>query len=683
MPDVFLGLQNLKQGLYLLDDTTKAPFGSARIMKNCQVTDRGGIAPRPGTLLLGTYNSSAFANKGFYNFQKSFNSNEILMKSYDTYVEVYSKNHASAGWFRLKTSYTSDKEFGFVSSLVNTDKNDYVIFNNRYEEYQRWMGSITLLNGALSGGETALVVDSILTSDIFESKTASAHAATTLDISTASWAASQWIGFFVYIPSTGKVRKITANTTTQITFDTLGSDPGAVAFQIRQLAFPQSGSVIYAGTVMAYTTIDNDTHLPVSSAVAAADNTPVALVPDVYPANPRGNRLTNYLNRIVVGNVRSAMARDSGGALQGYSSAGSYFVSKVNTPTDFTFSAPRVAGEGDIVSTPYGGGDITDVVAQEDAAYIFKKNYIESVSYSQDANDLATRVPLKQGAGSVGKVIKGSDDVYFFTEDNKFTSIGRVKTKDIKPQTENIGYRIKRFLDVCDLSSLGRGIEYNDKIYTPLKSDENQSYNNIVLVYNKNTGAFEGVWDMPAFGFSRFNDALYFAESNGANVYQALTDQHSDVVGDTRYAILATFATNFFNLTPQRTGLQAMNGLLIEGYIRGGTTITFNVWKDFSTDPFFTFNFSSTETGLLDGSESSAFLGSAPLAINPLGATFSDPDADGRRHFQFVIYFPFQYGNFFSVGHASNEADDDYEITRYGLLLKEDVSPDNTRVKTL
>lgn len=682
MKELFIGLEKLRQGFYALDDTTKAPFGSARLMKNCQVTDRGGIGPRPGTILLGDYNTSAFTTKGFYNFRKSFDQNEILLKTYDTYMEAYSKDNPEAGWFKVKGTFTSDKEFGFVTSLVNTDKNDYTIFNNRFDEYQRWNGAVTQLAGALVGAETEVTVDSILTDETFYSGTATANSATTLDIAGTPWAASQWIGFYIYIPSTGKVRLITANTTSQVTFSTLGAGPGNVAFEIRQLAFPLTGTIIYNGTTIDYTTIDIYNKFPVASAHAAADNSGVTSVPDVYPANPRGNRLTNYLNRIIVGNVRSAMARDTGGALQGYASAGSYFVSKVNTPTDFGFSATRVAGEGDIVSAPYGGGDITDVESQEDSAYIFKENYIEQVQYSQDANDLAVRTPLKQNVGSIGKTVKGSDDIYFITEDKKFTSIGRVKAKDIKPQTENIGYNIKRFLDLCDFTSLGKGIEYKDKIYIPLKTDSDQSYNNSMLVYNKITNAFEGIWDLAAFGLQKWDDGLYFAESNGVNVYQMLTGL-ADVVGDTRYPIVSEYQTHFYNLTAQKTGTQAMSGIQIEGYIRGGTTITYNIWKDFASTPFLTFNFTADEEGFLDGEESSAFLGGQPFAINPLAATFSDPDADGRRHFLFKVYFPFQYGNFFSFGQSSNGADYDYETTRFGLLMREDFSPENNRIKNV
>jgi hypothetical protein len=631
---------------------------------------------------LGTYATSNYTIKGFYNFRKSFNANEILIKTYDTYMEVYSKNHTASDWFKIKTTFTSDKEFGFVTSLVNTDKNDYVIFNNRYEEYSRWAGAVTTLDSTLAGGEVNIPVNSLLTSEAFYTGTAVANSATTVDIASSIWASSQWINFYLYLPSTGEVRLITSNTGNQLTFSTLGGAPGNIPFEIRQLAFPLTGTVIYNGTTIDYTTINVYNQLPVASAHAGTIGQAVALVPDVYPANPRGNRLTNYLNRIIVGNVRSAMARDTGGALQGYSSAGSYFVSKVNTPTDFTFSATRVAGEGDIVGTPYGGGDITDVQHQEDNAYIFKKNYIESVKYSQDANDLAVREPLKQNTGSVGPTIKGSDDIYFITEDKKFTSIGRVKAKDLKPQTENIGYNIKRFLDTADVTTLGRGIEHKDKIYIPLKSDSSQTFNNNLLVWNKITNSFEGIWDIPAFGLERWNEELYYAESNGINVYKMLTG-FSDVVGDDRFPIVSECATHFFNLTAQKTGSQAISGLVIEGYIRGGTTITYNMWKDFSATPFLTFNFASTEEGLLDGEESSIFLGGEPLGINPMAAKFSDPDQDGRRHFWFQVYFPFQYGNFFSIGQQSSGADFDYETTRFGLLMKEDFSPDNTRIKSI
>lgn len=683
MKDVYIDMERFKLGLYSLEDTTKSPFGSARIMQNSVITDRGGIGPRPGTELLGTNNTSSSGIKGFYNFRKSYDENELLIKAYDDELEVYSKNHSSADWFRLKSGFTANKEFGFLTSLVNTDNEDYLVFCNRYENYQRWIGAVTQLNGALSGGETAVTVDSVLTNEIFESQTATGSSATTLTVSSATWADDMWINLYVYITSgaeSGKIRKITDNSGTQITFDTLGGDPGNCTFEIRKLAFPASGTLIYGGTTIAYTAVPTATTFTVSSAHAASDNVAVTVVPTEYNDAPRGNRMTNYLGRVIVGRVRSALARDSGGALQGFTSGGSYFTSKINNPFDFDYSATRSAGEGDINATPYGGGEIEDIAHFEEAAYAFKRRYIESVSYSQDSNDLAVRTPLKAEVGSKGRVIVGSNDIYFFTDDNRFTSLGRVGGKDLKPQTENIGNKIKRLLDVYEPGT-GFGIEDKNRIYVPLKSSSSETNNDIVLVYNIDSDSFEGIWDLSLFGLQRFNGGLYGAESNGANVYKLLTGK-SDVVGTDRFPIVAKYATHFMNLTSSKANLQALNSMYYEGYIKGNTEITFKAWKDFSSDPFLEFTFGGDETSLLDGEELLASLGGGPLGLAPMGSV-SEADEDGRRHFQFRVYFPFQYGNYFSVGHESSNEDDDYEITRYGLGLKEDVSMSALKVKSI
>lgn len=683
LKDIFLDFETFKLGLYALEDTTKAPIGTARIMKNMVVTDRGGIGPRPGTELLGTKNTNGNGIRGFYNFRKSFDTDEFLIKAYDDELEAYSKNHSSAGWWRLKNGFTANKEFGFVTSLVNEDNEDYVVFCNRFEAYQRWVASVTLLDGALTGAESSVVVDSVLTDEVFDSKTASGSSTTTLNVTSTPWVASQWVNMYVHITNGSKVgfiSKISGNTDGQITFAAISGLSGTPTFEIRKAAFPASGTIIYNGTTIAYTAIPEITKLTVSSAHAGSDNDAVTLVPTEYPGLPRGNRLTNFLNRIIVGNVRSALARDSGGALQGFSAGGSYFVSKLNNPFNFDFAASRVAGEGDIISTPYGGGEITDVQHQEDTAYIFKKKYIESIKYSQDANDLAIREPLKEEIGSVGQVIKGSDDIYFITEDNRFTSIGRVRAKDIKPQTENLGFNIKRLLDVFVFGT-GKGIEYKDKIYIPLKEDSNETNNNLILIYSKINKSFEGVWNIGAFSLEKFDGKLYYSESNGANVFEMLIGK-ADVEGTTRFPITATYATHFMNLAGSKSDLQALNSVYFEGYIKGNTTITFEGFKDFSTNTFLSFDFTGTEDSLLDGMILNAFLGAESLGLQPLGS-ISDADADGRRHFQFKVYFPFQYGNFFSIGWQSSGEDDDYEITRFGLSLKESISVDTNRIKSI
>lgn len=672
--------ENFKRGLQVLEDDSKADFGSAREMLNVIITDRGGIGPRPGTALLGSYNSTVKPIRGLFNFRKSGGDPDILTKFYDDEMEFY---HPTAlVWARIKNGFTSDQEFGYLYTLVNSDNDDFMYFNNRYEEYQRWRGAYAKTTSALSGGELAVPVDSVLKTPIYLTATATGSSATTLTVASAAWATDMWKNFYIYIPSTGKVRKITSNTSTVLTFDTLGSDPGSVAFQIRSLAFPATGSVIYNGTVIVYTGIDIATAFTVASAHAAPINTPVAVVPDIYVAAPRGNRMDTLKGRPYVGRVRSAVSRDSSGSIQGSAQAGSIFVGKLLDPTTFTFSATRVAGEGDILNIAYGGGDINDVAAFEDQVAIYKKDYIELVKYTEDVNDTALRTPLKPGVGSIARVIRGSDDHYFMTSDKRYTSLGRVQQKDITPQTENLGYKIKRLLDAYDHTDFN-GIEYNNRLISCHRLNEDDDNNNVMLVYNKITKSFEGIWSLGANNFSTFNQKLHYGESAGSNVWEMFTSRFADVQNDdTVYGYASRWQSNFFNVLPLKSNIQAINSVALEGYIKANSSFTFNLFKDFATDTTLSFTFTGTESEFLSGSDFEAFLGGEPLALSPLG-TLDAPDADGRRRFSFIVYFPFQYGQYFSTGLQSDGKDQDWECIRIALGLKESITTRTTNTKVI
>lgn len=684
--DKIIDIADFSQGFWASIDTTKAPFGSLRKMRNAQVTDREGIGPRPGTLLLGTKNTSAFPVRGLHTFKKSFEGNEILIKNYDDEMEGYSLNNAAAGWFRINSGFTQDKEFGYAHSLFNTSNENYLIGGNRYDKFFAYTGAVLQLNGALAGGETTITVDSTLLADVYESKTATANTATTLTVSTAIWAASQWVNFYVYITSgtyIGQIRKITANTSTMITFDTLPGVPGNCTFEVRRTLIPATGTLIYNGTTIAYTAVPTATTITVASAHAAPDDTVVTLVPTEYEANPRGNRFTNFLGRLIVGNVRSALSRDSGGALQGYASGSTAFVSKLNNPLAFDFTATRVAGEGDMIAMPYGGGDIVDVIAQENQAYLFKRDYIEAVSYTQDANDLINREPLKPGVGSSGKVTRGTDDVYFFTPSKQLSSIGRVRSQDARPQTQDIGLRISRWLARADTNEVGRGIEVSGKVYVPLKSSSEAAANDIILVYNRNSNSFEGIWDLGAFSMVEMGEKYYYGSSTDSNIYQLFHSRYADVEGTETYGYSFEVATHFFNLLPSKSYQQAINGMVIEGYIRGGTTINYYVWKDFNDSASVSFTFSSNEFGFLDGEGSNIYWGDQPLGVNAMTIDYSDIDSDGRRHFVARVYFPHVYGQYFSVGITSSGIDQDHETTRFGLMLMEEPAINTNKVKSI
>lgn len=682
-----LDISTFGYGLHLLEDSTKAPLGSARLMTNMMITDRGGISKRPGTKLVGTVNSSTSATHGFFNYIKSNGAQEILIKSYGGELEYY--HPVLKVWTRLLNGYTANQEFGFKEHLVNTDNDDYVYFCNRTESYSRWSGATASTTVALVGGETTVTVDSTLKTDTFESKTATANSTTTLDIAGTPWAASQWINFYVRITSgsqIGQIRLISANTSSQITFAALGGAPGNCTFEIRQVKFPASGTLMLNGNQLAYSAIPGDTTLITSAAAATPISSPVTVIPTTYPQNPRGNRLETHYTRMIVGNVRSALSRDSGGALQGSNSAGSYYVSKIKNATDFTFTAARVAGEGDIVSTPYGGGDITDIVNTEDQFYVFKPRYIEGAVYSQDSSDLITRQQLKTGFGSINKAIKGRDDVYFITYDNQITSIGRVKMKDTIPQSENLGLVIKPLLDTLDFTS-ATGIEYKNRLFITCKGASDTT-NNQVLVFNEQSKSFEGIWEIGAYGFVNYLTNLHFSSAQTPDVYQMFVGA-SDAIGTTSYPIVSTWKSNWMNLTPRRRMVpksdfnpQSITAMAVEGYIRGGTTLSFEILKDFVDTPALSFTFGGSETQFMDASNLFVFLGDTPLGEAPL-ASLSDPDVNNDIHFMFLVYFPDIYSNHVSLTVGNSGIGQYFEITRFGLATTQDTTFPTSRIKTI
>jgi hypothetical protein len=664
-------------GLVLLNDDSTAPVGSAREMTNVHITDRGGISPRPGTLMLGTRDASAAKGDGFFVFKKSFGFKEIPMKAFGGRLEAY---HETAGWFLVKDGFTTQQKFGFVSNLVNTDNEDFAYFSNRYEPYQRWSGQIGLITATLTGGETVIPVDSTLEDDIFyEGAATGVPTTTTIDVSGTPWVASQWVNFYVYITSgaqAGKVRKISASTSSQLTFAALPGAPAASdTFEIRQVKFELAlgADFIYNETVITVTGVDSNTDLTVASAHAAPTGTPITQAPVEYPDAPRGNRLDTLLGRTFVGNVRSGLSRDAGGALQGSNSAGSVWVSKLNDPKDFTYSATRVAGEGDLISTPYGGGDITDVAVQENVAYIYKRSYIEAVQYSQDGNDYAIRVPIKPGAGSAARVIKGKDDHYFITVDKQFTSLGRVVGKDVTVQTLNIGLPIRRLLQAYEFDNFN-GIEYRNRILFSARSDETRDENNATIVWNKRTESFEGAWNIGAEAFSIYKEELYYQESDGPNIWKMFETRKADVDDTDELPINAKWQSNFFNLLPIKGDFQAVQSIALEGYIAANTEFTFSLFKDFADESSIEFTFGGIDDQkFFIGADLASFLGANPLGLHPIG-TIDAPGSDGRRRFSFLVYFPFLYGQYFSIGLTSSGIDQDWELIRASLGLREMIS---------
>ncbi len=685
-----IDIANFNPGLHLGIDGTKAPVGSARKMKNMLISDRGGISKRPGTKLLGTYSSDVTGVRGLANYKKPYGSSEVLIKGFGTKTEYYNPDYGD--WTTLESGFTSGQEWGITSHFDSSDNEGYAYMCNRTEPYRRWAGTYTQLNGALAGGETTVTVDAIeaSTGDAgYYSGTAHAVTTTTIDVND-SWADDFWNTYYVKITSgasSGKIALIsdTADESgtgySTITFDTIAGLTGTPTFSIIKTQFVAASTLVIDDEEVAYSATPSSTTFTTSAIVSAhADGAPVTIKPTEYPGAPRGNVLSAYLSRMIVGNVLTGIGTDGTDA-QGSPMTGAFNVSALDSGTDFTFTyAGRAAGEGDRVPVAYGGGPITDIVSQEEYFYVFKQDYIEADTYSQDASDLIDRQPLKQEVGAIGRVIKGKDDVYFVTPRNEISSIGRAASKDILPQTANIGSVIKRYLDDCVFTG-HRGIEHRDRIYFAHKESSTDSYNNRVLVYNKTTKSFEGIWYVSAFGFSPWKEDLYYGDVVTPNVYK-MFEGTNDVQGDDEFGITAEWLSNWMNFTPSDFDTNSVHSYAVEGYLKGETEITFEMYDDFASDPSLSFSFSGSESGFITADNFNNYLGATALGISPESA-LGDADENGFRHFKFVVYFPHIYGNHFSIGVKNDGKGQEFDITRIGLGAESDKLKEALNVKSI
>jgi hypothetical protein len=693
--DFLIDISDFSQGLQLLAASQDAPIGSARQMSNMTITDRFGIGPRPGTSILGTYDAGTTGCDGFYNFLKSGQEGEIPVKASNGQLKYF--HPTLLDWALLKSNYTVGAEFGFKENLVNTENEDYLYWGNGVENYSRWPGSTTTLNGAFVSG-TTLTVASTLKAPVFESGTSTATSATTVTDSTKTWAASYWISYYVLITSgaqSGKISKITANTSNQLTFDAITDPVAGATYQIVMPKFPPTGKLTVGTTTVTYSAVPTSTTFTITDpAVGIADKSAVTLQPTEYPAAPRGNRLETYQNRMIVGNVQSGQNRDASGNLQGAQSTATIYVSKIKNAADFGFSAPRVAGEGDFLTAPYGGGNITDVSNFEDSFVVFKKYYIELDSYPTNvATDIVKTTPLKQQFGSLNHVVKGRDDIYFVTADNQITSLGRVKLTDTIPQTVNVGLIVKRLIDTFDFSSVV-GHELAQRILFACKQKVGDAKNNQIIVYNKQTKSFEGIWYLNASQFDLYGGKLYAADSTSPNVYQLFTADHNDVrSASVKFGITSSWKSNWIHMVPRRSRFRVkpsqfqtmgINCMGFEGIIADGTVVTFSLMKDFTETPVMNFDFGilPDDEVFMQGAELGAFLGQNPLGLAPLG-TISDPAPDGTRHFKFVVYFPDIYSNYLSIGVDNSGKNQNWEINRFGIGTSEETIYDAATIKDI
>ncbi len=145
-------------------DQSKVDDGANPYGQNTSVNEGDRISIRPLGYELYPTTDSLSSNgqpiKSFHTFRLRSGEN-VMLRSHGTVLEYFEKADTThAGWWNLKTGFTSNKTFGFADININTDATSYCYFGNAVEDVMRWTGNHTYLTSAVGIGDVTYNVAS-------------------------------------------------------------------------------------------------------------------------------------------------------------------------------------------------------------------------------------------------------------------------------------------------------------------------------------------------------------------------------------------------------------------------------------------------------------------------------------------------------------------------------------------
>lgn len=650
-------VEDFTDGFLHKRDVTQMPAGALIIgSQNVRINDADRVGVRRGSEKFGASSTATTPITSMHTMKKRTGDN-VMMRAYDDKMEYY--NSDSDAWENLKSEYTTGLSFGFADHNVNTEALDFVYYCNAVDQYTKWTGSFTKINGALSGGESSIPVDTVLEDRVYHTDTSSASSTTTLDIATAKWGTDLWNGFYVRITSgaqSGKISKISATTTTKITFTTIAGLSGTPTFEVRKVAYRDNTDRVLriGGVDVAYGTFTDDSTFSSTSGVPAAlDGVGITQGVQEYAKAPRGNILLVDNTRMFVANV--------GGNEQ------ALYYSKIADATDFTFSSPRIADDGGIIDTPEGGGGITGLGIQEEVIYILKEDIIKTLTFTQDANDLPIIKQLIQapevGAEFSKGVFKIDNKLFFTAKDGGIKSIGQVSNINFV-QALQLSDPIVNFVDDLDFSSAS-AIFFKQKAYIACASSST-SVNDTVLVYN----APKQAWEAPIKGWNVadwtiYNSELYYGSSLNPETFKAeVKGLQAD--NNAPFKSVARFAYNNYG-APEL--IKEFQTFFVEGYISQNTKLIMRLLYNYlGVTEIKTFSITGTDSDIIISDSEDNVLGMAGLGMWPLAGTLGETDSPNPDNLpKFRVYFPLKVTPFYEIApeFSSDQEGDQWEILRF------------------
>lgn len=420
--------------------------------------------------------------------------------------------------------------------------------------------------------------------------------------------------------------------------------------------------VIIEGTTYTYTGGETTTTLTgVTPDPTVAGHTVGAVV--VQAVRTQANTPASGFNNDLIATIRNQV-------YVGDTTRRDVFVSAVSDYTDYTFSSPRLVGEGALLNideTP------TAFVEQEENMYISTKNQwyntrFELSSDLQNETLLIQRLktsPL-QGAINQSSVFKIKNDVIFLDGEPTIDSLGRIENVDT-PQNLDISDPIKLYLQSLDTTNAA-GIYWQNNFYMSIPNES------VVLIYNIEKGYWEAPQILPISRFSIIDEHLYGHSNVVPETYKLFDDVYSD--NNNAINAIAKFSYRNYGL---RAWQKNLTEWFTEGYIAENTEINLQLNYDYE-------GFERQQEFTIDGDDDTILfqpiadnsLGKNSLGKEPLGTT-KDELEELSKFRQIDTTYKTDFYEIQAI-YSSNDIDQRWEILAFGGDIVASTS-DNNHIK--
>lgn len=288
------------------------------------------------------------------------------------------------------------------------------------------------------------------------------------------------------------------------------------------------------------------------------------------------------------------------------------YLSKVNTYVDYSYSTPRVPGDGGLAHLD---ANIVGFIPQEKDMYVtagqnfwYHTSFIQTVAYNGAGAFTAETFAIEllksnnlQAAKSQSCVNNMGNYVIMINNEPAFEILGRIENILGTPQTNNLSDSIKLDFDNYDFTNASV-FSWRRYLLVALPAE------GLVRIYNLTIKAWEAPQTLPITSFYTVNGALYGHSSQTSESYKLFTGYSDRATSTSKGVPILSVASFSYQNYGTRTVLKNCNEFYIEGYINANTTLNCEMNYELDgcmTTKTFNVNGSDTQIVCIPSDESS------------------------------------------------------------------------------